>query len=176
MAGLAIAIGCISGFDGCIKNGTATITYHQVGSCNGWNDGTTLWSAGPNAAYVVFKVHTIDNTQGTVDFNFDPAKMTVFNGGSPRPHIDPGLSLAKFMGVFALVPTTVSKGTLLGLDGFAVAIVQTTNPNGAVEANQTTYSLSYDTGAADPGILYATDQTWVPLPKPTEDCTTITYK
>ncbi len=175
-AALTVTIICVSGFDGCNSNGTATITYHQVGSCNGWNDGTSLWSAGPNAAYVVFKVHSIDNTQGKVDFNFDPSKMGVYNGGSPTPHMDPGLSLAKYMGVFALVPTTIPKGSQVGLDGFSVAVVQTSNPNGAIEANQTAYSLIYDPSTTNPGVIYSPDQTWVPLAKPTEDCTTIVYK
>ena len=172
---LSLAGVVLSGLSSCNPKGTATITFHQVGSCNGWNDGTSLYSAGPNAAYVVFKVHSIDNTQGKVNFAFDPAKMWV-NAGSPKPHMDPNLSLAKFMGVFALVPTNIPQGKTVGLDGFSVAVVQTANANGAVEANQTTYSLGYDTGSSDPGVLFVTDKTWVPLPQPTLDCTTITYQ
>ena len=72
-------------------NGTATINYTQVGACNGWKDGGILHSAGPNQAYVVFKVQSIDNTQGKVNFSFDPSKMAV-NTGS-HPHMDPSLSL-----------------------------------------------------------------------------------
>jgi hypothetical protein len=162
----------LCGFDSC-SNGTATIDFKQVGACNGWDDGVTLHSAGPNAAYVVFKVHSIDNTQGKVNFAFDPAKMAV--NVSTHPHMDSSLSLASYIGVFELVPTTIPKGNLVGLDGYSVTIVPTANSNGAVEANQTSYFLTYDTGTSDPGILFSKEnssQTSWPL---TEDCTDISY-
>jgi len=176
LLGSALIVICgLDACNGCNGGGSAVITFHQVGSCNGWDDGSGgHFRAGPNAAYVVFKVHRIDNTQGNVDFNFDPAKMWV--SIASRPHMDPSLSLARFIGVLSLVPTTVPKGSSTGLDGYSVTIVQTANPNGAIEANQTTYMLGYDTGAADPSILFSTDQTWTPLPNPTLDCTAITFK
>ena len=155
-------------------NGSATINFTQVGACNGWNDGQTLHSAGPNAAYVVFKVHSIDNTQGKVDFNFDPSKMAV-NTGS-QPHIDSSISLMTFMNKLALAPTTIPQGKLVGLDGFAVAIVQTSNPDGSKEANNTSYNLAYTGNSADPGITFVKlngSQTSWPN---TEDCTTITFQ
>ena len=172
---LAVLFGT-SGCSGCntaTPNGTATIDFKQVGACNGWNDGAMLHSAGPNAAYVVFKVHTIDNNAGKVNFAFDPAKMAV-NTGS-KPHMDSSLSLATFVGVLQLIPTTVLQGKVVGLDGFAVTTVSTANANGAVEANQTSYSLIYDTGASDPGILFAKEnpgQTNWPV---TADCKAIAY-
>lgn len=172
---LAVLFGT-SGCSGCntaTPNGTATIDFKQVGACNGWIDAGVTHSAGPNAAYVVFKVHTIDNNAGKVNFAFDPAKMAV-NSGS-KPHMDSSLSLATFVGVLQLIPTTVLQGKLVGLDGFAVAVVSTANANGAVEANQTSYNLLYDTGSADPGILFAKEnpgQTSWPL---TTDCKTIAY-
>jgi hypothetical protein len=172
MLPVVLALLLLCGFDAC-SNGTATISFKQVGACNGWNDGSSLYSAGPNAAYVVFKVHSIDNTQGKVNFAFDPAKTAV--GVSSRPHMDSGLSLAHHMGVLQLVATSIPKGTLVGLDGFSVAVVPTANPNGAVEANQTSYFLTYDTGASDPGVIFSKEnpsQTSWPL---TLDCTTISY-
>ena len=172
---LAVLFGA-SGCSGCntaTPNGTATIDFKQVGACNGWNDGSVLHSAGPNAAYVVFKVHTIDNKAGKVNFAFDPAKMAVNTG--PKPHMDSGLSLASFVGVLQLIPTTIPQGKLVGLDGFAVATVPTATASGAVEANQTSYSLIYDTGSSDPGILFTKEnpgQTSWPL---TTDCKAIAY-
>jgi len=158
---------------GCTQNGTATIDFKQVGACSGWKDGNTLHSAGPNAAYVVFKVHSIDNSQGKVDFAFDPSKVSV-NAGS-HPHMDSSLSLAQFIGVFQLVPTTIPQSKVVGLDGFAVAVVPTSNANGAVEANKTSYFLLYDTGSNDPGVLYAKENpsqtTWTL----TENCTDIRF-
>jgi hypothetical protein len=176
MFGLIFAIAFTCAFDGCTNNnGTVIITYHQVGSCNGWDAGAEgEFNAGPNAAYVVFRVDTINNTQGNVNFNLDPSKLYV-NGGGLRDYMNPGLSLANYIGVFSLVPTTINKGTQVGLDGFTVTIVQTANPNGAVEANQTTYYLLYNTGPSDPGVLLETDRTWQPLQNPTLDCTLIKY-
>lgn len=155
-------------------NGTAVVNFTQVGACNGWNDGTTLHSAGPNAAYVVFKVHNIDNSQGKVDFAFDPSKMYV--NTTSHPHMDSSLSLAHFIGVFQLIPTSIPKGQVVGLDGFSVTIVQTANSNGSVEANQTSYFLGYDTSSTDPGIILTklnSSQTSWPN---TENCLAITFK
>jgi hypothetical protein len=166
------ASGC-SGCNTATPNGTATIDFKQVGACNGYTDAGVLHNAGPNAAFVVFKVHTIDNSAGKVNFAFDPAKMAV-NTGS-KPHMDSSLSLATLVGVLKLIPTTVLQGKVVGLDGFAVTTVSTANANGAIEANQTSYSLIYDTGSADPGILFAKEnpgQTSWPV---TANCTAIAY-
>ena len=164
---------CLLVSSGCNSNGVATINYTQVGACNGWNDGSELHTAGPNAAYVVFKVQSIDNTSGKVDFAFEPSKMAV--NVSSRPHMDSGLTLAKFMGVFQLVPKTIPLGKVVGLDGFSVAVVPTSNPNGSVEANQTAYTLVYDTSTKDPGILFAKGNLGKTSWPNTEDCTTIKY-
>ena len=172
---VSLALGVSMVLDGCGGgNGTATINFTQVGACNGWKEGNDTHAAGPNAAYVIFKVHNIDNTQGTVNFAFDPSKMYVNITG--RPHMDPNLSLAHFIGVFQLVPTTVPAKQLVGLDGYAVTVVQTSNVNGSVEANQTSYFLGYDAGSGDPSVVLAkmnSSQTSWPN---TEDCTTITFQ
>ncbi|HEV7552935.1 MAG TPA: hypothetical protein VGP65_14715, partial [Candidatus Angelobacter sp.] len=89
--------------------------------------------------------------------------------------MDSSLSLATLVGVLKLIPTTVLQGKVVGLDGFAVTTVSTANANGAIEANQTSYSLIYDTGSADPGILFAKEnpgQTSWPV---TANCTAIAY-
>lgn len=90
-------VGCTS------TNGRATINFTQVGTCNGWNDRQTKHSAGPTMVFVVFKVLSIDNTLGKVDFIFDPSKMTV-NVGS-QPHVDSSISLMTFMHKLALAST-----------------------------------------------------------------------
>src|ERR1051326_4676335 len=47
-----------------------TIRYEQVGACNGFDNGGGITSAGPNAAYVAFRISSIVNTEsGARDFN-----------------------------------------------------------------------------------------------------------
>ena len=149
---LIAMVGVLAGFDGCNQNGTATVNFEQIGACNGYLDGGSLVSAGPNAAFVLFKVHDLDNRQGKVNFNFDPARMFV-NSSTPRAYMSSTLSLATTLGVFRLIATNVPQSQDTGLDGYAVTTVSTANANGAVEANNTSYFLSYETQATDPGVV-----------------------
>lgn len=61
----------------------ATIKSHQVGACNDHQTGNTVVAVGKNAAYVVFKIESIDNTQTGVDFHFDPERLYI-NQSPPR--------------------------------------------------------------------------------------------
>jgi hypothetical protein len=141
---------------GCAPGGgigpLATIKYHQVGACNGYQRGSGIVSVGPNAAYVVFKIEAIDNTKPNIDFHFDPARL--FINQSTRHFVDPGLTFAQDLGVFGTVPVTVPHGSVIGLNGFSIVVVSTSSSNGSVEANQTAFSLSYDTQSTDPGVLF----------------------
>lgn len=145
------------------------INYRQVGACNGWQEGEVTHSAGPNAAYVIFKVSTINNERSTKDFPFDPERLFVFSGLAP--HVDTSLSLP--LGVFELIPATIPRNRLVGLNGYAGAVVETANPNGAVEANQTSYFLAYEAAPGDPAVTVVKEnreQTSWPI---TENCTAI---
>jgi len=160
----------------CNPNGTATINYHQTGACNGGQgqsgDPSTFYNAGPHAAYVVFGIERIDNSQGRVPFNFDPTKMFV-NGGN---HVDPGLMIYKWvLGPFASVAATVGANSTwnFAVSGQNALIVQTTAANGASEANNTPYFLNYATGVNDPGVVMnktdASQKSW----PDTENCSSI---
>jgi hypothetical protein len=163
---------------------TASITYRQVGACNGYvaaqgdNAGgptgeTDATHAGTNSAYVIFRIDTIDNTQSTLDFAFDPARLE--NGPD---HVDTNLSFAQDLQLAALSPTTITHGTSDTKSGFVVMVVQTSAADGASEANQTKYALNYDNlsgGQHGPGVVFLkqnSDQsTWTN----TADCHAITY-
>jgi hypothetical protein len=137
---------------GCGPN-NATINFTQIGACNGYKDtSSTIVSAGPNAAFVVFRVDSLDNTGSSVAFNFDPSRMWV-NGTSPHAHMDSGLTLAKTIGVFQAPATSVPAKQLTLIHGFAVAVVGTTGGDPATQANQVNYFLSYDTTSSDPSVL-----------------------
>jgi hypothetical protein len=137
---------------GCGPN-NATINFAQIGACNGYKDtSSTLVSAGSNAAYVVFRVDSLDNTGSSVAFAFDPSRMWV-SGTSPHAHIDPGLTLSSTIGVFQAPATSVPAKQLTQVHGFAVAVVSTSGGDPATQANQINYFLSYDTTSSDPGVL-----------------------
>ncbi|MFM0385876.1 hypothetical protein [Paraburkholderia dipogonis] len=163
---------------GCAPGGgvgpLATIKYHQVGACNGYQQGSGVVSVGPNAAYVAFKIEAVDNTQPAVDFHFDPSRL--FISQSTRHFVDPSLMFAQDLGVFGTVPVTVPHGTTVGLDGFSIVVVSTSNANGSAEANQTAYSLFYDTQSTDPGVLMdKTNATQTVWPQ-TDNCRAITLQ
>jgi hypothetical protein len=134
-------------------NGTATIRYEQLGACNGYQEGNTVVSAGPNAAYVLFKINNIDNRNGKINFPYDPGKVFV-NGSQPRAHVDSTLMLAQKIGKLGTTATMVPAGTDLPHNGYAVVVVQTaTSPDPQLEANATNYFLAYEPGSNGLGVL-----------------------
>jgi len=151
-----------------------TITYEQVGACNGYQQTSgpggpqNTISAGPKAAFVAFRVVTLDNSKSATDFTFDPEKMFVI-GTSPMEHVSTSLSLARDLGVFAAIPVTVPAGKNQGNNGIAVITVSTSAANGASEANNTNYLLSYVTPAGQSVFLEKRNVNQTTFPQ-TDDC------
>jgi hypothetical protein len=151
-----------------------TINYEQIGACNGFSTGSGATSAGPNAAYVVFRVSTIENTDtAPLTFEFDPNKLFV-NSTTPRAYTSTQLNLAQ-LNPFYATSRTVAAGATEALNGAVIAVVSTVAANGASEANNTSFSLLYEGGSGSQGttlIKANPDQTsWPQI----EDCTQITY-
>ena len=151
-----------------------TITYHQTGACNGFSTSSGITSAGPNAAFVVFGIEKLDNSGGNAAFAFDPTKLFVQQ--AVQDFVDPGLGIyPNILGPFAAVAMTVAQGQTIpfSVSGQAALVVQTVNPNGATEANQTSYFLEYNAAATDPTVLLVkSDASQTSWPD-TEDCATI---
>lgn len=183
MAVAPVLSGCTSSAATTISD-TASITYRQVGACNGYVAGqgangggpigeTDATHAGANSAYVIFRIDTIDNTQSSLDFAFDPARLE--NGPD---HVDTNLSFAQDLQLAALSPTTITHGTSDTKSGFLVMVVQTSTADGASEANRTKYALNYDNlsgGQHGPGVVFLkqnSDQSTWPN---ASDCHAITY-
>lgn len=163
-----ILAGCTG--TGPLVKDVAVINYEQVGACNGYRDGNAVVSAGPNAAFVIFRIIDIDNSGSSKNFAFDPNLLYI----SDQNVMNSSLSLARLVGVFQAVPTTISKGQQTGINGFTVTTVQTGTASGAVEANKTAYQLSYKTDSNDPGVLFNnSSRTAWPL---TEDCLSIKFR
>lgn len=153
LTNLAIILALFAGCDNTNPNGTATINYEQLGACNGYKDGNVVVSAGPSAAFVLFKINNIDNRNGKVNFAYDPTKLFVTDSSS-RPNVSTTLSLAQKIGVLGTTATTVSAGTDLPHNGYAVVAVPTgTSPDPQQEANTINYFFGYESGSGDPGVL-----------------------
>jgi len=152
----------------------AIIKYHQVGACNGYVNGFGGVNAGPNAAFVVFAIESIDNSATLKNFAFDPSKLYVHQA------VDNFMDFGLQMNTDILAPnvvgnTTVPKGTVFTETPlkFGPLVVQTVLADGSTEANQTAYFLRYKAAASDPTIfLQKTDASRTSWPN-TQDCKTI---
>jgi hypothetical protein len=125
-------------------NGFVNITYHQVGACNGGPSSDGEYNAGPNQAYVVFAIESIDNSQNQNAFAYDPSNIYWIDNS--KDAFDSSLEIYTYvLGPFATVPTTVNAGSSLNFSpyGFGALIVQTVAMDGASEANNTSYFLGY---------------------------------
>lgn len=137
-------------------NGIDTVNYHQVGACNGYQIGNNVFSAGPNAAYVFYKIESIDatgNSQSALSYNPN-LQYTIDPVHSSRDFFDPTLSIyANILGPFAVGGVTVPTGSIVGVNGYGALVVSTTAADGASEADHTVYGLQYNTPASSTGIV-----------------------
>ena len=152
-----------------------TITYHQTGACNGFADSSGGHFVGPNQAYVIFGIETVDNSGGATTLNFDPANFVLQN---TLIHFDSSLQIYRLLGSLAVQPATVVAGQNLTLSPArqGALVVSTTATDGSVEANQTSYFLDYllPGQLSDPFVKLVKSFAAGTPPWPnTEDCTTI---
>lgn len=152
-----------------------TISYHQVGACNGFNTAYGETNAGPNAAFVVFAIESVDNTKTASTFSFDPSRLYV------RQTID------EFMdqGLLSTIPsgsqvrsTSIAKGKVVTLSPheFGPLVVSTKNANGAVEADQKAYDLNYNRKNSDPQVATKNTNPSRKAWPQTLDCSTIVLR
>ncbi len=161
----------------CIGPGCAglpvQINYHQVGACNGYTTSYGITSAGPNQAYVIYRIDSIDNSGGSSTFNFDPGNFYV-QQTSPSA-LDSPVDMSAIFGPFAATTATIDAGQdyQLSTGEYEGIIVQTLASNGATEADGRNYPLSYKRGSSDPPVSVVDEnpgRTSWPL---TEDCSTV---
>jgi hypothetical protein len=158
-----------------------TIAFEQVGACNGYPQTFGPGGSGPHAAvnagfhaaFVIFRILKVDNSKGAADFNFDPER--IFIAERPSEHVDTGLSVAADFGLLKSVAITVPKGGERGHRGFAVVTVSTAASNGASEANNTNYLLSYNGAPSDPPVFLAKKNLSQTTFKQTDNCLEITF-
>ncbi|WP_156964536.1 hypothetical protein [Methylocapsa aurea] len=168
------------------RGGTATISYRQVGACNGYDAAGGRVATRQNEAFIVFKIEAVDNSQAGIDFTFVPARLYVdqsteqqkaeWIGNRIHRTLSNDPRFSQSLGVVSIAPVTVPQGQKIEPKGYAVVAVATAKPNGAEEASQTSYELLYDSqsvGAKDPAIVFnktnASQTTW----PQTDDCKAI---
>jgi hypothetical protein len=172
-AALVLAAGLMA--TGCNNpsNDLVTIHYKQLGSCNGFNNGSGATSAGPKAAYATFRLSTIDNKDTAArDFNFDPNRIYIDQ--SPRAFTSTQLNLSQFNPFYAKA-SLVPLGTTTTVNGAVIAVVSTSAADGASEANKTAYTLLYDTPAGSQGVILVKDNSTQTTWPATPDCTNIIF-
>jgi hypothetical protein len=122
----------------------ATIKYEQVGGCQG--AGHTF--AGTGAAFIVFRIDSIDNTaSGSRDFDFDPNKL--YLGSDPRADVKTtyGVSLGNPFVTYGQLVAAGSRASSIG-DVFAIVAGPTISGN-RIEK----FTLYYATPAGTEGVL-----------------------
>lgn len=159
------------GPNGSPSHNVVTLNYTQLGACNGYQLGDTVTSVGPHAAYVVFRLVSVQNTDSQAQsFTFDPSHL--FVNQSPRAYVDSGL-LTHF--TTPASPVTVPAGATVTIGKDVVVVVSTVASDGASEADQTSYFLLNDPKGVDPPILgvktNATQTSWPYTP----NCDQLTY-
>ncbi len=132
----------LSALLGCTQE-PAVITYEQVGACNGLNN---LQGAGPNLAFVFFRIQDIDSTKTSGDFSFSPNKLWINLGDLYNGYqfVATG-QYTSALGIPGLQKSIlVTKGTKVAVNKYIVFLVETLDADGAKEANATSYFLLYN--------------------------------
>lgn len=138
---------------GCAQQ-PAVINYDQVGACNGLNN---LQGAGPNLAFVFFRIQDVDSSKTSGDFSFAPGRLWINSGDLYSGY--QFLATAQYANALNLPPFTksfvVAKGSRVAVNKYVVFLVETLDANGATEANNTSYFLLYDNPPNEFGKLLA---------------------
>jgi hypothetical protein len=132
---------------------------------------------GPNFAFVFFGFEEINNSGGSVNFAFDPARVYVQQAS--QDFLDSGLSVyAGIFGPFAIQASTLTPGQDLKFLPVAqnALVVSTVLADDSTEANQTAYFLRYNRQPTDPLILMVKSDALRTSWPNTQDCLTITLK
>jgi hypothetical protein len=167
--------------------GSTTISYRQVGACVGYDAAGGRVSARQNEAFVIFKIEAVDDTQAGIDFTFVPSRLYVdqstekqkaeWIGNLIHRTVSNDPRFSQSMGVSGVAAALVPPGKKIEPNAYAVVAVATSTPNGAEEANRTSYDLLYEAqiigGERDPAIhLTKTNAAQTTWPQ-TDDCKAI---
>jgi hypothetical protein len=169
--GLPIAIALCFASGGC--GPVATLSYRQLGACDGFGSGFLM--AGANKAFVFFRMDSLDNSSSS-SVQFDPFQLNVpsLTTVAGEGRVDKTLSTEWATTLQGPVagPATVAANTTQSLAGWGVMLVSTSTSDGAVEANNTAYLLVDAPGS---GILPVTETPNRTMWPDTSDCGSINF-
>jgi hypothetical protein len=146
--GLLIAFLAIAPFSLCGCS-PPQITYEQVGACTATKSG----------AWVYFKIHGIDNSANSTDLDFNPRRMVVPDGiGDGYDSPLNGFTTGSLCGYGNPYPPEaqsrkVPAGTRFDTATCGRVLINTSDQDGAREANQTSYFLNYKPPEGTTGVL-----------------------
>lgn len=151
-----LALLSLAGLAGCSLGppSAATIAYSQIGACNGYASGSGATASRPNKAYVVFEIHSIDNTRSRVDLELVPVRLYVDQSTQKalfeetltfdRRYASGDERFVKGLGLAPLTQQVVPAGRKVDVHAFTVVEVSTATASGAEEAHRAAYPLAYD--------------------------------
>jgi hypothetical protein len=164
LAGVCVAgalVACLAGSSAC--DPVVTVTYKQLGACGGAG-------VGPNLAYVFFRFDGINNSTNA-SFTFDPFHLEVpsqvSNYPTPIGKID---ELVTYQQTSSnLLPgatkVTLAPGVSEALSTYGVMLVETGATDGASEAANTSYFLTYTDGGIVLDKENSSQTTWPYTPR-----------
>src|SRR5690349_10458936 len=133
----------------------STITYEQIGACDAGNPFSTGTEPPTGVAFVFFRILDIDNSKTTAAYSFNPQALWI-NTGDGGTSFDwiATAQQASQLGLSPLQkPISVAAGAKVAVNKYGVFVVQTTDPDAAKEANNTSYFLLYHNAPNEVGKL-----------------------
>ena len=154
-----LAAGAVA-LSGCSQNASHPfhISYRPVGICRAYETPDGRISAGTSKGFAVFKIGSVDNTEGDDGVIFAVERLFV-NQSPPRivagslnrhfVHADP--RFARALGFLPIPEIPLAKGERRDVNSIVFIPVNLTDPAGGASANQLSLELAYDTGYGDKG-------------------------
>jgi len=149
----------------------STITYEQIGACDAGNPYSTGTEPPTGVAFVFFRILDIDNSKTSAAYSFNPQALWI-NTGDGGTSFD-WIATAQQASLLGLAPLqksiSVAANSNVAVNKYAVFVVQTTDPDAAKEANNTSYFLLYHNQPNEVGKLLvrtnAQQTSWPYTPK-----------
>ena len=145
---------------GCGRNSShpINIAYQPVGICQAYETRDGQISVGASSGFAVFKIESVDNTEGEVEFIFAPERLFVNQsppvlvaGSLNRRFVRADPRFARALGFVPIPEIPLAVGEKREVHSIVFIPLTINNPNGGAEANQFSFELAYDTGFGDRG-------------------------
>jgi len=145
---------------GCGRNSShpINIDYQPIGICRAYETPDGRISAGTSSGFAVFKIESVENTEGEGDFVFAPERLFVNQsppilvaGSLNRRFVRADPRFARALGFVPIQEIPLAVGEKREVNSIVFIPLTINDPNGGAEANQFSFELAYDTGFGDKG-------------------------